>query len=588
MAIREQPLQSYYPSARVRLIVRFEDYGKGDTPEPPETLPQLRRGVKDKPKNLRVVQRDGALLLVGAGDNPDAIGSPQQQHRSDDGLTHVIDGIIPITAGWSQNGIRTADTLNIELEFADMPIDPRVVRSCAVQYYLGTVSADDFQRGVAGEKRTTAVPASSIVPYNVIPDEYSDVNGRQRTNLRFEGWVDSWDAEWPEGDSPKIVLECTDNTRILIEQDHPSRLAIGVDDPIDVAVATYLSNFPQFRGISVEFRPAGQTVPSMKDALTKQAYAPGVGPSTAKGGDSKLSVWDYLTDVCKSIGFNVMFTGTRVVIMRPRALYNNRFPARDDDPFQNREIPGVGNVSHRLMIYGQNILDMRWHREFTKYAPLNVEVRSYNPRRKKTLIARFPQVDKRSKRINPGQSSDQKFEVISIPGIQDEAVLRAIAQQLYEVLGRNEIMVTVMTKNLGSYGGGNLDPDLLDARVGDAIDVVVQRGDVDNDDQNTVTTIQGELTRRPAEFLKQLGFPDSFANAYATAVNDVAFPTTFRLKEIHIDWDKMADGVRLDFDAINYVEVRANAELPEGEEQEPDTNAPTPNQVIVEDEVGRR
>lgn len=584
MPAREQPIQSYYPSARVRLILRFEDYGDSGTPEPPEVPPQLRRGQKQKAKEtLEVERRDGVLLLVGPGDDPSALGSPQQQRTSEDQLTHAIDGIVPITAAWSQNGIRTADTLNVEIEFVDFPIDPRVVRSCAIQFFLGTVTADDFQAGIEGEMRTTDVPAAAGVPYNVIPDQYLDEDGKPRTNLRFEGWVDQWEAEWPEGDSPKVILECTDNTRILIEQDHPSRLAVSVDKPLDEAVADYLSNFPQFRGISVEYQPKGQTIPSLDEALSPQAYPPGVGPSAAKAGDSKLSVWDYLTDVVKASGHNIRFEGTRVLIQKPRALYNRKFPPRVDDPFQSRDVPRLGTLDRRLMIYGSNVSEMRWTRAFTKYAPLNVEVRSYNPRRKKTLIARFPQVHKRTKRLQPGQGSDQKFEVVSIPGIQDEAVLRSIAQQLYEVLGRNELGVTIVTKNLGSFGGGNTDPDLLDMKVGDAVDVVVQREDIEEGNENTINVTYDQLSRRPRQFLEELGFPPGFAEAYAAAANHIDFPTTFRVREVHIDWDKNSEGVRLDFDVVNYIEVRADAELPEGEEQEPSANAPEPQRVIVED-----
>lgn len=583
MPTREQPEQSYYPSARVRLIVRFEDFGDPQTPAPPTTPPQLRRGQVDRGReNLRVVQQDGVLLLVGPGDDPRALGSPQQQHASADDYTHVIDGIIPITASWSQNGVRTADTLNLEIEFADFPVDPRVIRSCAVQYFLGTVTPEDFQRGVNGEQRTHAVPPGSGVPFNVVADHYSDGDGRLRTNLRFEGWVDSWEAVWPEGDAPKVLLECTDNTRLLINQDHPSRLAVSVDEPLDQAIANYLANFPQFRGISVEFLPAGAVAPALKAALNKQAYPPGVGPSTANSGDNKLSVWDYLTDVTRSVGFSLRFEGTRVVLQAPRALYNRRFPPRAEDPFQQRTLPRLGTVGNRLMIYGQNILEMTWSRGFTKYAPLNVEVRSYNPRRKKTLVARFPQVGRRNKRVNPGESADSKFEVVSIPGIQDEAVLRAVAQQLYEVWGRNELGVTVVTHNLGSYGGGNLDPDLLDARVGDAITIAVQRDDPARATYNTVTSIQSELTQRPYEFLSQLGYPDGFARAYARAVSHTSLPTTFRLKEIHIDWDKTAGGVRLDFDAVNYIEVRADAELPVGEEPPAPAAGASSSRVVVE------
>lgn len=582
---RQQPIQSYYPSARVRLIVRFEDYGDSSTPEPPKTPPQQRKGKKDSDGKL-TVERDenGALRLVGPSTGNSNTDNPQMQQTSSDSYTHCIDGIIPITASWSQNGIRTADTLNLELEFADFPLDPLVIRSCAVEFFLGTVSAEDFQRGLSGEMRLQSNGFSTR--YNVIPDDYTDEQGRTRTNRRFQGWVDSWDAEWPEGGSPKVVIECTDNTRLLIEQQHPSRLALSVDEPLDVAVANYLSNFPQFQGLSVLYMPKGNDAPTIKTSLSKQAYPPGVGPSAAKNGDSKLSVWDYLTDVVRSVGLNIRIDGTTILLQRPRSIYNNKFPSRTEDPFQGRTIPRLGDIGNRLFIYGQNILSMKWHREFTKYAPLNVEVRSYNPRRKKTLIARFPRTDKGNKRLMPGDNADQKYEVISIPGIQDEAVLRAIAQQLYEVLGRNEILVNVLTKNLGSYGGGNLDPDFLDAKVGDAVDIVVQRSDLNVDDQNTVNTVQGQLASRPQEFLESLGFPTEFAKAYARAVNNRNYQSTFRLREIHIDWDKSSDGIRIDFDAVNYIEVRADAELPEGEEETIADSKSNKPPIVVKDDVG--
>jgi hypothetical protein len=65
-------------------------------------------------------------------------------------------------------------------------------------------------------------------------------------------------------------------------------------------------------------------------------------------------------------------------------------------------------------------------------------------------------------------------------------------------------------------------------------------------------------------------------------VSDGNFLTTFRFKEIHIDWDAN-DGVRIDFDAVNYVEVRADAELPEDEEEQPIDNPPAGSPIQVKD-----
>jgi hypothetical protein len=573
-----QPIQEYYPSARVRLILRFEDYGKSGTPEPPPTPPQLRKGKKDKKGPLEVTEFDGALLLIAPGDNPNAVGSPQEQAISLDNLTHVIDGIIPVTASWSQNGIRVADTLNFDINFAEFPIDPRAIRSVAVQFFLGTVSAEDFQRGIDGDLRTVNTAMRNGVPYNVIPDVYTDSNGKQRSNLRFEGWADHWRTNWAGG--PVVSFECTDNTRMLISQEHPPQLTLAIDEPLDYAVANYLSNFPRMRGLSVQMMPAGTPAPMLKESLTKNAYPPGVGPSAANGGDGKLTTWDYLTDVVSSVGFSLRMVGTRLVIQRPRALYNRRFPPRPEDPFQSRNVPMLGELPHRLMLYGQNVQEMEWSRDFAAYAPINVEVRCYQPSRKKTLIARYPEF--KTKRLNPGESADTKYIVHHLAGINEERVLRAVAQQIYETLGRNEIQVTVLTKNLASIGGSNTDPDLLDVQVGDAVDVLVHRGEPEEGDANTQTTIQGELSKRPQEFLEQLGFPTEFAAAYAKVVSDGNFLTTFRFKEIHIDWDAN-DGVRIDFDAVNYVEVRADAELPEDEEEQPIDNPPAGSPIQVKD-----
>ena len=142
MANRQQPIQSYYPSCRVRLIVRFEDYGDPKTPAPPDVLPQLRRGTRKQthPSDLQVREIDGALVLVSRDENPNAVGSPQDQIASVDQYTHVIDSIIPITATHARNGLRTADTLSLSIEYRDLPVDPRTVRACGVQVFLGTVS----------------------------------------------------------------------------------------------------------------------------------------------------------------------------------------------------------------------------------------------------------------------------------------------------------------------------------------------------------------------------------------------------------------------------------------------------------------
>ena len=61
------------------------------------------------------------------------------------------------------------------------------------------------------------------------------------------------------------------------------KLVVGADMPLDKAIATYLANFPQFRGLRVEYRPAGSAVPSLSVALAKSSYKPKLGPAPTGG-----------------------------------------------------------------------------------------------------------------------------------------------------------------------------------------------------------------------------------------------------------------------------------------------------------------
>lgn len=599
----DEPEQSYYPSARVRLIIRLEDFGNPKVPSPPKKPAQIRRGVgRTKDADLTVTYDNGIWVLLGKGDDPNHLGSPQQQQASSDNLTHVVDGIIPSRATLRRNGMRTASTLSLTLPFVDLPLDPRCVRAVAVQYYLGCVTAADYQAGIRGEVRTDASSNSVGLALHVVPDKYVDGFGRARDNLRFEGWVDEWEALFPENDANEVQIECTDNTRLVLEQDAPPRLSLEPKVRIDQAIANYLANFPQFRGLSVAYAPKIDVsqIPKLGAALGKTAFQPHLGPPPAGAGGaggaggaaSKLKVWDYLTDMCAIIGHNIRMVGTTLVVQRPRTLYDARFEGRDDDSFTGRRLPSGRVLTRRLYVYGHNLTELKIKRKFTTYVPRNVEIRSYDPAHKRTIVVRYPAnaKDKRQTKPQPGDANEQSWWVISRPGIRDEKTARLVAQSIYEFQGRNELEVRFLTKNLASFGGGNLDPDALDVLPGDPIDVEVQRQADGTAIPNTVADIQSQMQTRPQEFLKSLGYSDKFAKAYATAIQSVGLPTTFRCKTVGIDWDMESSGVSIDFEAMNYIEVRANQDLESDEQITPDqvqtaaSGAKQPTTVNVNEE----
>lgn len=559
----DTPEQTYVPRAKVRLGIRFEEFG--DTEPLKSRVPKKpvknAKGTSDARAELQVVEDKSIPFNAGApfskrwvlmpqGGTPDTtkVGSPQDERSSSDGRTHFIEGIIPKDAQWTQNGVRAADTLKLTLKFIDCPIDPRAIRACAVSFFLGTITTENHRIQMLGRQYGSGG--------EVLPDEYVDANGRQRTNNRFEGWVDTWDVDINDEGEPTATLECRDNTQVVIDQEAPAKLVLDAKLVFPEAVAKYLSHFPQFVGLSIEYRGVG-VAPTLESVLAKGTYAPNLGPPPAGGGGAsggagKLSVWDYLTDCARALGHLVFMEGTTIVIARARTLYSSSGTQRPDDPFTTR-----GGYNHRVFIFGRNVSKIGIKRSYNKQAPTNVEVRCYLPAQKRLLVGRFPGRDDFLAMGVPGDGgTDAKWTVHNVSGFKSEAALIAIAKHIYESVGRNELTLKVATKNLASLGGGNLDPDILDMRAGDPFELLVNRDPTGP----SVNQIEQFLVvqERAAQFLRDLGFDDGFADAYAKAYGDSGFQTVFRTKTVGIKWS-IDDGVAVDLEGMNYITVRADA-----------------------------
>lgn len=568
----EYPPQDYFPSAKVRLIIRFDEFGQTSRLKAaPKKIVKNLTGVKDDREPLIVTtdsESPGGVkrLLLSSSNGSSGIGAGQDQTKSSDGLTHELGGIIPKQVQWAQNGIRTADTAKVEIKYIDCPIDPRTVRSCALEYALGCVSADEYARGVAGEWRPPGQGSQQVESMSLVPDTWTDEFGRQRTNIRFQGWVDKWSIDWSEGAEPMIQLDCRDNTSLLLGLEVPPKLVVSAKKPIDEAIATYLTHFPSLQGLTIEYRPSQDAPPILGAVLAKTAFRPQLGPSPAQGaGNDKHSVWDYLTDICGSIGHTIRLEGTNIIIQRARSLMSNQSNAREDDPFRGRTLASGMQFNYRRFIFGRNVMKMSTSRNFARAVPTNVEVRSYSTAQKTVLVARFPQPADRQTYAIPGDAgTDQKWQVVRVTGIEDPKTLRVVAQNIYESVGRNELNIEVTTRNLASFGGGNTDPDILDAKPGDSIELLVNR---DEDEVNTLTRIENALIAqaRNADFMKALGFSPEFSDAYSKAYTDAGFQTVFRVKTMNTTWS-ITEGVTITVNGVNYLEVRADKTLPSDEE----------------------
>lgn len=575
MAEREYPRTTFYPSGKVVLIPRFDEFGAKPPPAPTKRAPVRRGKGKDKDLALQVKQVNGVFVLAGPNDDPTHLGGPQEQKGKND--FEVV--LIPRTCSLGLNGPRAAASLRAEFQYRDLPIDPRTLRSAAVEFYLGTVSAEDFHAGIGGATRTVGDPGSSstIEPLHLVPSMWTDSHGKQRSNLRFQGFVDDWEVEWGS-DEPIISISCTDNTRLLIDQFAPPQLTVDPKIPIQEAIARYLASFPQFRGLGVRF--IGSNPPKLGEALAKTAFQPKLGPAPSKGGDSKMNVWDYLTDVTGAVGLLIRMEGTNVVVQRPRQLFKgSRKEQREDDPWRARRLPTGRVLARRTFVYGRNLENLRVKRNFTKFAPTNIEVRCYDGKRKKTLVARFPEKKDRQTDVKPGDNSEQKWLVIRITGVDDDKTLKVVAQSAYESIGRNELLVNFTTRNPCSFGGDNNDPDVLDLKVGDSIDIEASR-DEEAFIVSSVNALEETLVieNRARQFMAMLGFSDAFAAAYAKAFVNVGLQSIFKVRKLSLEWS-LDDGITAQVEAVNYVVVRADKVLTEKAEPEPE-DQDQPDEIV--------
>ncbi len=547
-----QPHQDYFPRCQVRLILRFDEFGdEGSIGTPPA---QTTKNIVNtgQPRSPYTAQLDpmaqpGVVRYVIALPGQAAtVGGPQDQTQSSDGYTFDVT-LIPRSIKWKQGGIKTANTCTITGRYVDCPIDPRVCRSVGVEVLLGCVAEDDMVAAI----EHTAPPGAPVLPVN-----YVGPYGETRTNLRFQGFAKTWESELGESE-PTFTIEAQDNSMLLHNQQVPPRAGIPVNMPFDQAVAQYLAqNFVQFVGLTVQYLPSTDKAPALQDVLAEHVYVPGNGlcPAGCAAGAEKASVWDFLTDACGMIGHTVRMDGTTLIIQRPRALLANSIAQRTDDPFRSRTVDGV-TFGYRRMLYGRNIKSMRPKRNFGSKQAANIEVRSQGGNgNKTTLIGRFPTSDpngtanakqNRLRYAQPGNTQpDEKWEVHTFPGIKDQATLMKIAQSIYESKGRQELEFDIKTKNLGSFGGFNTDPDILDCKTGDTIEVLVNR---DQDERNTLTNMETQLTalQANAALMVQLGFSQGFADAYAKAYTNANFTTTYRLHTMDVSW-AAKDGVQID------------------------------------------
>jgi hypothetical protein len=577
----------YYPSMVCNFRIRFDEALSVNTSLPtPGTVPQGAAGAAAGNPQTGA----GVSALVGQADK----------------LSQIL-GIVPKNCSVELPGYRQAGKFNLEMDFRDLPLDPRVVRTCYIEFHLGAVPASDFADGmVSGYPNTVSGSGTPPKRRKSIIDTRDSAGAIRQDTLVMTGLVDNFTVEHTERGS-MIHMEGRDLRGLLLDT-YVTAAALAqlkLDQPINTIVEQILSIHPMLKydpqtkqGVIVAVDSSewpGQKIPSPGVAgnLTRvQLGSSGAKPMVHNQGDpQKLSFWDMITQYCYLVNTIPYFVGNVLRLRPATSLWdmklnevsfnpNVKTPFKDGQPRTLTTGQGAAQtktpIKHRYMIYGRDILTLKFERKLggTKVPSVQVvcvDTGSTARGKQRLLTATFPDDNpsgvqatklKSSKvtSVSPsGQVTQQDVLRIPVHGISSKAQLMVLAQNIREEIGRNEVGGAISTKSLASFGGNNADPDLLRLRVGDAVELAVDASNLQSYPP-VVSELNQQNSRGFEEQVKALTARIGDANLarvlVATSRGSVQeLQRIFRVADIRYSWNAES-GVAIDFDFSNYVEVR--------------------------------
>jgi len=530
--IQTNSAPSYYPAVVIDLFVSLERYDVATEYFPPTgvVLPFNANKTMFSPQPLAVyVTKTGGYTLqyptaVPAGVRVVSGATSKSVLTAPETWVFRIEDVESVSV--DRQGVQAAK-MSAAFKWEDMPIDPRMVRSCGVKVYMGTVRADDFSTAISNGDRAHLLPVGGTA-YDENLDT-GELESREDLCLRFSGFIDKWTAEW-SGDVATVSIEARDISQLLLDQEHPPGMCLDISRRLDEAIAVYLSNFPAMAGITVFFDYGDEsgdlnldvTPPKLSEGLLQQNYIgldgkPLQAPSTTKKSSGAshhkhtMKIWDYLNAMTQICGYMLHFTGGDGLTLRlckPQTFYSSNLPMSDvagisptvaaaRTSFHNRALLKDYNEPYRLMVWGRNVESVHMARNFDRKKPTTVKVQCWDAANGKAIVSYFPTTNKDAKG-NPiagpwsplnvdtlagdGESGDgqKNVRVINklvsgLTGVAGQKLANDIATAEYQHMGRKEYSIEIKTKDLASYGADdpNDDPDLLDLFPGDCFDFII-------------------------------------------------------------------------------------------------------------------
>jgi hypothetical protein len=489
-----------------------------------------------------IIQANSAAEQAAETTPPESVAG-----SAPDDLT-VFGDIEPRSVSIERNGLASADTSTITLDYADAPIDPQILRAAHVEAVLGVVDPSAYEDGM---ERLVTREDGSLTSLVASPED-----GSLEGATRFVGYVDTWATRYSD-DGDTVSIECRDMSAVLRDLRLAPGQSIDLSLPIDEGVSAFLNTVSATsRGIQVTYLGEGDA-PTPADSMPARRRARrGRVARRARVGNEDMSVWDHITDTVRGLGLLPVVVDFAIQITDPRTLTSSQ--------------------DAKTMVYGRNLANLEFSRKLSGVKVPTIEARSYDPDIGRTRWARYPVrsgetasgvlgIDNpprplRANEVTPsGANPDEGIKVVSVSGVVDPALLERVARNYFDQLGRQEIEGTFSTFDTWSYDSNPLDSDLLNLRAGDAVQILAVASATPEEEAvgstPTFARIRAMDRARRSDYLVSLGWNRTVADRFAELQEATGYQTVFRVQDVKISWDNDS-GFKLDVSFINFITVR--------------------------------
>lgn len=321
--------------------------------------------------------------------------------------------VVPRSVTVERNGIREADTWRVELDYQDLPFDPRAVRQMLVASYLDHVGAPNAR-----------------------------IRVESRRDLAAIGYHDDLSMRLDEG-GEVVTIEGRDYTGLLL--DHAwGTASVDVSRPLSQVLQSVLDAVPAAARLDLYFEGGAERV-VLANRIGKKRWSPA-------GRDD--DAWTVLVDLCQAAGFLAYVDIDRIVVAPPPTT-----------------IPAPAGF-----VYGENVSSLDLRRNIAEVRTKQVRVVSWDPSAGKATEATFPKkpvvVKKRVDEKGKVKTENAALITFNVSGPWSVRDLEGMAERIYTDRAKEQVEGELRTREMT----GLYDRKLTRLKNGDAVEVRVKRG----------------------------------------------------------------------------------------------------------------